>query len=217
MNRLLLLAIFALGTAAAQEQQPFQDQPEPLPVLPAVTASQFDLPQTLQQRWDRYLYRTYSWQRMAMLGVDTGTDTLLGDVAWGRGLDGFGCRYAHRFGRRVVGNSIEFGVSALLREDTRYRPLVNGSNVQRMRHAAKSAFVAYRDDGHQEFAIARFAGFAGRALVSPSWQPKPLTPVGGLIDVGSGVFDQVQNNLLSEFTPDLKHFGGKVWKSVRAR
>lgn len=214
MLRLLLLATLILGTAAAQEQ--LQDQPEPSPILPAA-GPQYDPPQTLQQRWDRYLYRTYSWQRMSMLGVDTGLDTLLGDAAWGKGMDGFGCRYAHRFGRRVVGNSIEFGVSALLHEDTRYRPLLNGSHGQRVRYAAKSAFVAYRDNGQPEFAFARFAGFAGRALISPTWQPKPLTPVGGVLDVSSGLFDQVQNNLLSEFTPDLKRFGGRVWKSMRTR
>lgn len=197
MYRFLLLAAITIGTAAAQQLVP--DPPD------------------LRARWDRYLYRTYSWQRMSLLAVDTGIDSLLGDVAWGRGLDGFGCRYAHRFGRRVVGNSIEFGVGAILHEDTRYRPLQQGTKAERVRYAARTAFLAYRDDGRAEFAYARFAGFAGRALISPTWQPKPMTPVGAVRDVSFGVFDQVQNNLLSEFTPDLKQFGGKVWKSVRFR
>src|SRR5579883_74807 len=149
MRRLFLFACLAVLPALA----------DPAPIVSTPPA-----PMDFKQNWDRYLYRTFSWQRMSLLTVDTGVDTLLGDVTWGRGMDGFACRYAHKFGRRLVGNTIEFGASVVLHEDTRYRPLQSGTKADRLTHAAKSAFLAYREDGRAQFATSRFMGYAGRAL-----------------------------------------------------
>ena len=89
--------------------------------------------------------------------------------------------------------------------------------MKRIRHAATSAFLAYRDDGSRELAYARFAGYTGRAFVSATWCPKPITAQRIGLDAGFGVFDQVQNNLLSEFAPDLKRFGQRTWNTLRQK
>lgn len=170
-----------------------------------------------EDRVQRYLYRTYSWQRMSLLAVDTVVDSMLFKPDFGRSAGGISCHYASRFGRRVVGNSIEYGMAEVMQEDLRYRPSGQHLLPSRLRHAALQAFTAYRPDGSRELAYARFAGYTGRALVSSTWCPHPLTLSRTSQDVGFGLLDQVQNNLLSEFSPDLKRFGVRVRKSLFRR
>lgn len=168
-------------------------------------------------RLDRYVYRTYSWQRLSLLGLDTLVDGAIAKPQWGRGLSGFSCHYASRFGRRFVGNSIEFGLAETLHQDTRYRRSSLQGRSERVRYAFTQAFVAHRADGRTELAYARFGGLAGRAMISPLWRNRPVSANCVLRDVGFGLFDQVQNNLLTEFTPDLKRFGRHLYQRVLSR
>lgn len=218
MRLRLLCAIFCLNAGLGVALAQTEELSTVAPVMPLVQPATMvgSMPE-LGDRFQAYLRRTYSWQRMSMLALDTGIDSVLGDTAWGRGFDGFGCRYAHRFGRRVVGNSIEFAAGALLREDLRYRSSLDTAKRARVQHAVKSAFLAYRDDGSRGITYARFAGYSGRALISATWCPQPLSAARIGRDAGFGVFDQVSNNLLHEFSPDLKRFGYRTWNSLRHR
>src|ERR1700687_873098 len=75
-----------------------------------------------QERWDNYVERTYSWQRIGMVAAETAFD------------QGFQLRkcgrppycFPHQFGRAVAARTarttIELGAGALLREDIRRRP-----------------------------------------------------------------------------------------------
>lgn len=219
-GRLLLMPALCLGmTTGAAWAQTEGVPPTDEPIAPAITAapsSDIAMPE-LGERFHLYLRRTYSWQRMSLLALDTGIDSAIGDAAWGKGMDGYGHRFGYRFGRRVVGNSIEFAAGAWWREDLRYRRSTETDRKARIRHAAKSAFLAYHDDGTRGLAYARFAGYTGRTLISSTWCPHPLTARRAVTDIGFGLFDQVQNNLLSEFSPDLKQFGRQVWRNVRKR
>ena len=67
------LPFFFLACAAAQD---------PSEALPQQSST--------SERFQYYLQRTYSWQRMSWLAADTGLDHLLHESEWGRGMGGYG-------------------------------------------------------------------------------------------------------------------------------
>ncbi|HWB96755.1 MAG TPA: hypothetical protein VG672_08640 [Bryobacteraceae bacterium] len=166
---------------------------------------------TVGERWGHYLYRTYSWQRMSLLGADSLVDhVLLDPAAFDRGPGGYWCRYSSGFGRRIVRNSIEFGAGFVLREDLRYRRSPDRGILARLRMATTSAVLAYDPAGGQHFAWSRLAANTGASMISASWQPyrNGTGRVAG--NFAWSYVGQIENNLLSEFAPDILHLGKKV-------
>jgi len=51
----------------------------------------------IQERWEHYLRRTYSWQRMGLMGVDVAADMVVSKPAGGRSTECFNDRYAGAF------------------------------------------------------------------------------------------------------------------------
>lgn len=79
-----------------------------------------------------------------------------------------------------------------------------------MRFASSSALTAYDREGARHFAWSRLAGNAGGNLISSVWRPY-RNDAGSIAEgVVWGYLGQVQNNLLSEFSPDMIRFGKKV-------
>src|SRR5438552_3165993 len=99
-------------------------------------------PSAASERFRYYLQRTYSWQKMSWLAVDSAVDHLLGEAEWGHGIGGYGCRYASGFGRRLINNTVEFGAVMVLRQDTRFLPSKRKGLIPRIRYAATHAFLA---------------------------------------------------------------------------
>jgi hypothetical protein len=165
----------------------------------------------LSERFSHYIYRTYSWQRMAWLGLDTGFDFTVNGAP---GLNNLLHSYGDGFGRRIVRNSTEFGVGAILHEDSRYQGLYTGSYMRRLRHATVRAFQASVRDSHYRPAYSRFAAIAAGELVSPVWS-RGSPGADAAACVGLGILGQVENNYLSEFTPELKSFGRRVGRRLR--
>lgn len=151
---------------------------------------------------------------MSWLGVDTAIDHLLNDPEWGSGPGGYACRYASGFGRRVVGNSVEFGVGLMLKQDVGFRSSHRSGLAPRLRYAATHAITARGKGGAEGPAYARYAGIMGTALVAPAWHQRKLSGSGFALDMGFSALDQVENSFLTEFTPDLKHFGRQIWRRV---
>ncbi len=179
-----------------------------LPILwaaPAAFAGDAD-PFSLPERFTYYLQRTYSWQRMAWLGMDTGLDYVTGGST---GIDELFRGYGDGFGRRIVRNSTEFGVGAILHEDSRYQSLGSGSLGRRLRHATVRAFQA-STGSHVRPAYSRFAALAAGEFIAPLWSPQRFSASDAIAGIGFGVLGQMQNNYLSEFSPDMKRFGRKV-------
>ena len=105
----LLVLLWVLLQASAAAQDP--EIPPPTP------------PATSEPQFQGYLDHTYGWQPLSWLATDTAIDFLRSRPEWGRGPGGFGCQYASAFGRRLISNSVEFGVRLVLHEDTRFIPL----------------------------------------------------------------------------------------------
>jgi hypothetical protein len=171
-----------------------------------------------ENRLQQYLYRTYSWQRMTLLALDTGIDHALQDPkSWGNGPGGFACRYSSSFGRRMVRNSMELGLGAVLDEDLRFIPSGTASMRARIRYAVVQAFTARRPDGSLEPAYGRFGATLGAAVVSSSWRPGGLSGSRTLECFGFSLLDHMQNSLLTEFSPDLRRFGVRVLNGIQRR
>jgi len=165
-------------------------------------------------RVQHYAYRTYSWQRLTLLGGDTGFDHLLGDPnVWGRGVDGFFCRYSANFGRRMVSTSVELGVGALLKEDYRMRPSGRRGLLPRVRYAAVRSLLG----PDNRVLYSRLAATSAGVAVSSTWGPGPLTGSRIASAVGTGVIDQFQNNLLTEFGPDVSAFAKRIGRRLLGR
>jgi hypothetical protein len=131
----------------------------------------------IEERWRHYVHRTYSWQRMALLGLDTAVDHALQEpYEWGRSPESFTYRYSSSFGRRVVQNSIELGAGIRLREDTRFAPSRKEGFLRRVGAAATSAVMARNERGNRRFSYARLAATAGALLVTSTWHPCGRSP-----------------------------------------
>ncbi len=171
---------------------------------------------TFQERVHYYVQRTYtSRERLAFLVADSALGHLQNDPKeWGRAPECFGARVASNFGRRIVSNTIEFGLGAALDEDTRYRPSQLGPLRQRIWYATTSAFTARVADGKTRFGYSRLGAIAGGVWVASSWHPENKSASDLWQDVGFAVLGKVPDNLLSEFSPDMRRTGARVARAV---
>jgi hypothetical protein len=165
----------------------------------------------VDERIHYFLHRTFSLQRLALLGVDTAIDHLLeSPSAWGRAPESFTYRYSSSFGKRMVRNSIELGAGIALGEDTRFRQSQERGFVKRVRFAATSTLLARHADGNRGFAYSRLAATTGGILISSSWYPCRRSPHYYAEQVGYAYLDHLQNSLLTEFSPDMIRLGKRV-------
>jgi hypothetical protein len=178
--------------------------------LAAAEPNAFGVP----EKFSYYVHRTYSWQRMAWLGVDAGFDYVTGGA---QGIDELLRGYGDGFGRRVVRNSTEFALGAAFHEDSRYRVLGRGSLGRRLRYATVRAFQASGPDLRMSPAYSRFAAFAAGELMPSLWSAEHPAPSGALCGIGFGILGQIQNNYLAEFSPELKRFGHNIGRKLRRK
>ena len=199
VRRLAALAFLMLSTAAGVLAQTAADP-----------GASFDW----DQRWNHYLYRTYSWQRMGYLAVDSTFDYLTGDARdCDRSAAGYGCRFGSNLGSRIVRNSIELGAGAMLHEDTRFRPSGAKTFGARIRYATLSAFEAYRGE-ERRFAYSRLAATLGGVVAVSLWRGRGVTPWRLAQGIEDSYASHLENSFLTEFSDDLKGLGRKVWKAA---
>lgn len=194
---LLVCGLVAGGALLAQEQSTVAE------------------PLTVQDRLNQYARRTFSWQRMAMLGADTAVDQLMDrSHEWHPGARGYIHRYSSSFGGRLVRNSIELGAGMALGEDTRFQESHKQGLFTRLGYAASNTVLARDGQGRREFSYARLAATVGGTLITTIWRPCTSTPQHYFGEIGSGYFGHLQNSLMAEFTPDLVRFGKKMRTAI---
>ena len=180
-------------------------------LLPSVASPAPENPSfTLSERWQHYVYRTYSWQRLGLLAVDTGIDMTLSKPSCGRTLNCFQDRYAGAFIGRSTRTTIELLAGAVLQEDIRRRTSRDTQFSKRVKHALVHSFVAYTPDGHARPAYSRLLGAAGGIYTLSEWNCKPMTTGRMAHQLSWVLASNVQDSLLNEFSPDLKRFGLRV-------
>jgi len=157
--RILIFVFFGASTVAlAQSSQPASGFP-------------------IHERLRHYVHRTYSWQRMALLGADTLVDHILVEPhEWGRRPASYTFRYSSAFGRRIVRNSIELGAGIALGEDARFKPSQKHTFLRRLRFASENSVLALNHQGNRQIALSRLAATVGGILIASTWHPCRRSP-----------------------------------------
>ncbi len=190
-------------------------------LVPQSRVAQSPAPQTqpsftLGERWSHYLYRTYSWQRMGLLGVDVMADTAITRPQCDTGkADCFADRYAGAFFRRATRTSLEFVAGEVLQEDIRRRPSGRSGLGPRLKFALAHTWTAYRPDGSSRFSYSRLIGAAGGIAVFQGWNERPITTGRMSHQLSWALAANVQDALLVEFGPDMKRLGTGLLKRFR--
>lgn len=182
--------------------------------LPAQSASS-DLSQSLEERWDSYLNRTYSWKRISVVAAETAFDQTFQLNKCGRPPYCLPHEIGGALVQRTARTTIEFGVGALLHEDLRRKPSNLSGFRQRIVYAVLHAPLATGRDGHWEPAYGRFAGTFGGIAVSSAWNGRPLAS-GRLFECfGWATTAYFQDAVWSEFEPDMKRAGVRLAHRLR--
>ena len=168
-------------------------------------------PLTRQERLRIYLARTYG------VGSTLGAATVGGfeqwintPSEWGHGSEGYRKRFANAYATHIIQGTTEYGFSALLDEDNRYRRSLETGFWRRSKHAITGAFSSTDDAGQQHFSYSRVGAAGTAAFVRRTWQPHSTDGVGdAAASFGILLSAQVGQNLFREFWPDLK---GRLFK-----
>ena len=179
------------------------------------TAQQLPEPFTTAERWSLYLHRTYGPARLGFLAVDTAIDQALSKPdSWNSGDASYGRRYARAFQSRVVRNSAELATGLLTGEDLRYHASRSLSIHGRLWNALRASVTAQMPDGTKRPAYTRFLSSELANVSTARWTRQPIRPEWLVTSLTCSTLDQAQTNILDEFGPDLRRFGGHIWKRV---
>lgn len=162
------------------------------------------------ERARHYLYRTYSWQRTALLGIDTGLGHLLDGAAGGAGISRFPSSYGEALARRVSRNSMEFALGMVLKEDPRYRASGQRGLRRRVAYAALHTVMGPGPDGRDRLSFSRLVPALASDVLASSWERRRLTAGGVMAGFGWTLAGDLQTRCLDEFSPDLKRVGQRI-------
>jgi hypothetical protein len=124
---------------------------------------------------------------------------------WGQGMTGYGKRLGDHMAGTAISSTIEFGLSAALREDTRHYPEAPRGVLRRALGAAAHTFVVPRENGGRTVSWSRIGANYGTAFLSNAWYPDRLRDPGHTILRGSyGLAGSVGSNVFREFWPDIR-------------
>jgi hypothetical protein len=172
-------------------------------------------PQNLEERWDSYLDRTYSWKRISVVAAETAFEQTFQLDKCGRPPYCLPHEIGGALMQRTARTTIEFGMGALLHEDLRRKPSNLPRFHQRIFYALLHAPLATGRDGQWQPAYGRFAGTFGSIAVSSAWNGRPLSG-GQLFECfGLATTSYFQDALWSEFEPDMRRIGTRFAHRLR--
>jgi hypothetical protein len=171
------------------------------------------------ERIHSYVVRTYTDpSRISWILVDSAVDHWSGaPTQWDRSAQSYSFRVASGFGRRIVGNTAQLAFESLLHEDSRYRRSGDTRFKTRVLFALSHSVLAYRPDGSVEPMYGRMAAGLATAATSSTWHPQSISATCLLNGAAAAAIDRAGGNLLTEFEPDLKRFGWKVWRTLHGK
>ena len=171
------------------------------------------------ERIHSYVVRTYTDpSRISWLLLDSAVDHWSGaPTQWDRSVQSYSIRVASGMGRRVVSNTAQLAFESVLREDSRYRRSGDTRFKTRVLFALSHSVLAYRPDGSVEPMYGRMAAGVVTAATSSTWHPRSISASCLLSGAATAAIDRAGGNLLTEFEPDLKRFGWKVWRTLHGK
>ena len=163
-------------------------------------------PYAASERLQDYLSRTVGPRALFNASVGAGIQQARGaPYAWGGGMEGYGRRYASNMGKRIISNTVQLGVEAMLGQDSRYVPSDRTGTWPRIKDAVKHSFLARSSDGGRELAFGRIAGSLSGGLLSRTWHPEGHDDLSnGFSSAGVSFGGYVGANVFREFWPGLR-------------
>ena len=123
---------------------------------------------------------------------------------WGQTWSGVGKRYVQRLADVSISNSLEGGLGAIWGERADYIPSGKKRFKSRLGYALKTSYLAYRPDGHLEFAWARLAGNTINNVIENAWLPPSVTTWQQTTwRSASGFGSRAIGNVWEEFQPEI--------------
>jgi hypothetical protein len=160
-----------------------------------------------KERWNRYLHDAF-WSPGVVLraaGPALGAHLKNEPPAWGQGAEGYGKRFANRFGRFALKETYEAAGAAALGHEVRYVRSGRTGFLPRAAHALSANFVTYDRNGQRAPHVARLGSVFAAEFTGNLWMPAgygdtstALRGVGIELGVSTGF------NLIREFAPELK-------------
>jgi len=121
---------------------------------------------------------------------------------WGGGAEAYADRVGNVLAQHVIREALEFGGSAVLKEDNRYFRSAKTGFFKRSTHAMASLFVARDDAGGEHFAYSRFGAVVGSSFISRIWQPRSRDSSGdAAVSFGITMVSDLGWNCFKEFCP----------------
>jgi hypothetical protein len=196
---------FPDGKEGSGAQNPSTGSQNNGPTVPATTTFSFT-PLTPQGKFDFYLRKTFGLvaigRSLSLAGINQWRDD---PTEWGQGMEGYGRRFASKFGHHTIRRTIQLGAGIWLREDPRYFRSERTGFGPRTSHAVTSVFITRKDDGGSRFAYSRLIAVFGAALISRTWQPEDSRTVkNGLTNGAISLGWDVGNKVFEEFWPDIR-------------
>jgi hypothetical protein len=125
---------------------------------------------------------------------------------WGQGWGAFAKRYWSNLAYNGIRQTITYGGSLALGEDTRYFASRRSGVWPRTRHALVSTFTARHMDGRESFAFSSTAGVIGASALSSVWGPESWKGPGDIAEnAGISFAATAVSNVIREFLPDIFH------------
>jgi hypothetical protein len=164
-------------------------------------------PMTGTDRAYYYLNNTFGISALVSSAASPGIRQARNSIPeWGGGIDGYSAYYASTMGRRMVGNSIHQGLSALSGSDPRYYESGRSGFWTRSLYAAGQTLLAHTRSGRARFSYERALGTFGGVLISRNWYPEHRQTVEEYISwtaISFGI--DATRNVVREFWPDIKN------------
>ena len=125
---------------------------------------------------------------------------------WGQGWNAYAKRFGSNLAYNGIRQTITYGGSLALGEDTRYFASRRSGFWPRTRHALVATFTARHADGRETFRISGTAGVIGASSFSSIWGPDSWKGPGNIAaNAGISFVSTAASNVVREFLPDILH------------
>lgn len=154
-----------------------------------------------EKRFKRYASDTvgpFAWVGIAATsGVSTAANE---PEEWGKSAKGFGKRVASNFGRRVIRNTVTYGLDEALKLDSNFYRSEKRGFGNRVKNALISPITARKPDGKRTIGIPRLVGtYTAGVISSEAWYPERYNWKDGLRSGTITLGTNALFNLVKEF------------------
>jgi hypothetical protein len=125
---------------------------------------------------------------------------------WGQGWGAYGERYGSNLAYNGIRQTITYGASIALHEDTRYFASGKHGVWARTGYAILSTFTARHPNGRQSFSYSNVGGVIGASGIASIWGPRSWQGFNNIAEnAGISFGATAALNVVREFLPDLLH------------